>query len=88
MYKRGPEVESLLAEVAGTYRVIGGPGLEGVDLLLGVRAIETEVDVGVTFPGPLGLAPDITASDTLYDGFIGARYGTTFGSRWALSFHN
>lgn len=79
------DIEETLAEFGGVYRLHGEPGFHGFDIIAGVRVIETEVELDVDFPGPAGLSPDVDASDTLVDGFVGARYGAGIGQRWNVA---
>ncbi len=79
------ELETALVEIAGTYRVLGDSQLEGVDLFIGARVIESDVDVDVSFPGPMGNALSASVSETLVDGFAGARLITSFADHWTLA---
>ncbi len=79
------EITNIFAEVGAAYRVFGEPGLDGIDLIAGVRVIDTEVELDASLSGPFGQSGDVNASDTLADGFAGARIGKTFGSNWAVS---
>ncbi len=79
------EITNIFAEVGAAFRVFGEPGLDGVDVFAGVRVIDTEVELDASLAGPFGQSGDVNASDTLADGFVGARIGKTFGSNWAAS---
>jgi hypothetical protein len=76
------EVELWLYEVGGFYRLNGDD--TGLDLLLGVRVLDYDLDVGITLNPPSGPATGSSSSDTLTDGFIGLRYSTPLGENWLL----
>ena len=79
------EISTWLVELGGTYRLFGDAGLEGFDVLAGVRIIDMDLQVDIDLRDPLPFTDTVDASDTYYDGFIGVRYGTIIGSHWALS---
>lgn len=70
-----------LYEGAGFYRPKGGE--RGFDVLFGVRVIDQEQVVEVTFPPPSSASTSSEISPTLTDGFIGARYTGAIGRKWA-----
>jgi len=83
--KVGVKIETLLGEVAGTYRIWGEPGLHGVDLLLGGRWTEVDVDLDISTSGPADIDSSFSGSDTFTDAFAGARYITPIGQRWEMA---
>jgi hypothetical protein len=76
-------VKTILFEAGGFYRLTGDT--TGLDLLLGVRVIDYDLDVHITVPPPLDVSVSDSASDTLTDAFIGLRYIGNLGERWMFT---
>jgi hypothetical protein len=67
-------------EAAGFYRLRGEAA--GFDLFLGIRAIDFDQQVDVTWTTPSPASTSVSAADTLLDGFLGARFGMPFAKRF------
>ena len=67
-------------EAAGFYRF--GDEAYGFDLFLGVRMIDFDQQVDVSWTTPTPGATSASASDTLLDGYLGGRFGMPFGKRY------
>lgn len=67
-------------EAAGFYRLKGEAF--GFDLFLGVRVIDFDQQVNITRTTPSPAETSASASDTLLDGYFGARFGMPFGKRF------
>ena len=78
-------IETMLLEAAGTYRVLGESKLAGLELFLGARVIEMDLELDLAFPGPLGESLSVSSDETLVDAFIGARFAASFSSHWTIA---
>ena len=74
--------DMMMLEVGGFYRASGKAF--GLDLLLGVRTIDLDVDVEIVPPTPLN-PRTVDGSASLVDGFLGLRYLVPLGDRWLLT---
>jgi hypothetical protein len=70
-----------LVETGGFYRPSGEA--HGFDLLFGVRVISADIDIDVTVPEQP--TETVSSSDTLTDGYIGARFIAPLSDHWAMS---
>ena len=66
-------------EAAAFFRPSGGEN--GLDILLGVRSIDAELDLTITPPDP-DPSERLKGSETFTDGFLGLRYGAPLGEKW------
>ena len=77
------DLELTILEVGGTYSTT--EEREGFDLLFGVRMTDADQEIRIMTPPPLNGSERVEASETLYDGFVGARYTAGFGNGWSLT---
>jgi len=78
------EIDQLIGELGGIYRLTGDDRV--LDLLFGARVMDVSLDISLDFPAVSGLADRSRSSDeTLFDGFIGLRYGQDISDRWLWS---
>lgn len=84
LFPDGGEVDSEMKmgryETAGFYRFPGERS--AFDLFLGVRLVDFDQRVEISRTEPEPAETSASASDTLLDGFLGARFGTEFGKRY------
>ncbi len=76
------DVKTTLIEAGGFYRPSGGT--DGLDLLVGIRVIDFELDLGITSPPPAALSTQVTLSANLTDAFAGIRYKAPLNERWSF----
>ncbi len=79
------EMETLIGEVGGTYRLAGDSALTGFDLMLGVRVTDIDVDLDLDYTGTGANILSTSASETQTDVFAGGRYIHGFDSGWVIS---
>jgi hypothetical protein len=79
------KLDTFIGEAAGTYRVAGESKLNGFELMLGARVIDTEFDLDIDFPGPASRRQSVTASETLTDVFVGGRYIHSLSGNWIVA---
>jgi hypothetical protein len=72
------ELEQLIAEVGGFYRI--GEDESGLDVLFGLRLFELSTDVAFDFP--VATDRSLSRDVSLLDGFAGLRYRGDMGKRW------
>ena len=76
------DFETLMVEGVGFYRLTGDQ--VGLDLILGVRVTDFEMNLDIALPPPSTLTTDVDRSDTFTDGFVGLRHTSMLGQRWSL----
>lgn len=76
------DVKSTMIEAGGFYRP--SEGTDGLDLLVGIRIIDFEMDLRITSPPPAGLSTQVTSSKTITDVFAGLRYQAPLNERWSF----
>ena len=76
------DFETILFEAAGFYRP--SADTHGLDLLLGVRVVDVDMQINIALPPPLTETIQVDGSDTLTDGFAGACYQAPLGESWLL----
>jgi hypothetical protein len=77
------ELETGIYEAAAIYRFLAeGQVLDG---LVGVRIIDLEQQHDVALPPPPAATTTFGGSDTLVDGFVGARYQRPLGGRFSFT---
>ena len=77
------DTDIIVFEAAGFYRP-SGEAL-GLDLLLGARVIDLDLELGLTLPPPATETGTVGTSDTFTDGFAGLRYTAPLGESWLLA---
>ena len=60
-------------------------GDAGVELMLGLRALDTNLDIEFETTGAIGALQEASADATLLDGLAGIRYQTDLADQWSLS---
>lgn len=73
------EVDLLIAEAGGFYRVLGED--DGLDVLFGARLLDLSTDVSFDFPVIADRA--LSSDESPVDAFAGVRYRGGIGDRWA-----
>jgi hypothetical protein len=69
-----------LYEGGGFYRL--KDAVTGLDILYGIRVIDSSQDVTITLPSPISATVDGSTSDSFTDGIVGVRYSAPMGKRW------
>jgi hypothetical protein len=69
-----------LYEAGGFHRL--KDAVTGLDILYGIRVIDTSQDVTITLPSPISMTVENNSSDTYTDGILGVRYSHPMGKRW------
>jgi hypothetical protein len=75
------DFKTVLAEIDGFYRAIGGE--HNLDLLLGLRYMSMDTDINIS-GAPPPIPPSLGGKKDWVDPIIGARWVWKFADRWAL----
>lgn len=75
-------IEMQVFELGGFYRFPNQGGKTNFDILFGVRQVNADLKVDLTFPGPIGATPALAIDNSETDILAGARLVGRFNERW------